>query len=273
MNIPMTAHFIGGCAIGDSPETGVIDPYHRLYGYPGLHVVDGSTLSANLGVNPSLSITAQAERAMSLWPNSGEVDNRPTLGSRIQADRSGQTDRPRGSGKCPGRATVSARCRSACPRAAPPSKRRASDRLDEPAVPELPVQSGRPVDSALDLWGAAGPATSSHDLRGPHDRHRQHAPRTDPAGVPAAVRWVPVRRRRHCRRTDRRGDRHRGRRGGGCGNRAERAVRRQLPRRDRRRQPDRQHRQARVRPRAAPGHARRTRTRWTSPCSTPSTCP
>ena len=80
MNIPMTAHFIGGCAIGDSPETGVIDPYHRLYGYPGLHVVDGSTLSANLGVNPSLSITAQAERAMSLWPNRGEIDLRPELG-------------------------------------------------------------------------------------------------------------------------------------------------------------------------------------------------
>ena len=80
MNIPMTAHFIGGCAIGDTPETGVVDPYHRLYGHPGLHVVDGSTLSANLGVNPSLSITAQAERAMSLWPNCGETDERPGLG-------------------------------------------------------------------------------------------------------------------------------------------------------------------------------------------------
>jgi cholesterol oxidase len=80
MNIPMTAHFIGGCAIGDSPATGVIDPYHRLYGHPGLHVVDGSTLSANLGVNPSLSITAQAERAMSMWPNCGENDVRPALG-------------------------------------------------------------------------------------------------------------------------------------------------------------------------------------------------
>ena len=79
MNIPMTAHFIGGCAIGDSAETGVIDPYHRLYGHPGLHVVDGSTLSANLGVNPSLSITAQAERAMSMWPNRGESDIRPDL--------------------------------------------------------------------------------------------------------------------------------------------------------------------------------------------------
>ena len=79
-NIPMTAHFIGGCPIGDSAESGVIDPYHRLYGYPGLHVVDGAALSANLGVNPSLSITAQAERAMSLWPNAGEADQRPALG-------------------------------------------------------------------------------------------------------------------------------------------------------------------------------------------------
>ena len=79
--IPMTAHFIGGCAIGDSPDTGVIDPYQRLYGHPGLHVTDGSALSANLGVNPSLSITAQAERAMALWPNKGEPDPRPALGA------------------------------------------------------------------------------------------------------------------------------------------------------------------------------------------------
>ena len=81
MNIPMTAHFIGGCVIGESAETGVVDPYHRLYGYPGLHVVDGSTLTANLGVNPALSITAHAERAMSMWPNQGEQDTRPPLGT------------------------------------------------------------------------------------------------------------------------------------------------------------------------------------------------
>ncbi|HTZ44960.1 MAG TPA: GMC family oxidoreductase [Jatrophihabitans sp.] len=79
-NIPMTAHFIGGCPIGDSAASGVIDPYHRLYGYPGLHVVDGSALSANLGVNPALSITAQAERAMALWPNRDADDARPALG-------------------------------------------------------------------------------------------------------------------------------------------------------------------------------------------------
>jgi cholesterol oxidase len=81
IDVPMTAHFIGGCAIGDGPESGVVDPYHRMYGYPGLHVVDGSAISANLGVNPSLTITAQAERAMAMWPNVGEADPRPPLGA------------------------------------------------------------------------------------------------------------------------------------------------------------------------------------------------
>ncbi|GAB2564039.1 GMC family oxidoreductase N-terminal domain-containing protein [Nocardia heshunensis] len=81
LNIPMTGHFIGGCVIGDSSATGVVDPYHRLYGHPGLHIIDGSTISANLGVNPSLTITAQAERAVSLWPNKGEPDPRPDLGA------------------------------------------------------------------------------------------------------------------------------------------------------------------------------------------------
>jgi cholesterol oxidase len=78
---PMTAHFLGGCAIGSSPETGVVDGYQRVYGHPGLHVVDGSAVSANLGVNPSLTITAQAERAMACWPNRGDVDPRPALGA------------------------------------------------------------------------------------------------------------------------------------------------------------------------------------------------
>ncbi|WP_182524469.1 GMC oxidoreductase [Nocardioides dongkuii] len=80
-NRPMTAHFLGGCAIGDSPETGVIDPFQRVYGHPGLHVADGSAVTANLGVNPSLTITAQAERAMAFWPNKGEPDRRPDLGA------------------------------------------------------------------------------------------------------------------------------------------------------------------------------------------------
>jgi cholesterol oxidase len=80
-NVPMTAHFLGGAVIGDSPETGVIDPYQRLYGHPGLHVMDGAAVSANLGVNPSMTITAQAERALSLWPNRSEPDQRPPLGA------------------------------------------------------------------------------------------------------------------------------------------------------------------------------------------------
>jgi cholesterol oxidase len=80
-NRPLTAHFIGGCAIGETPETGVVDPYQRVFGHPGLHVADGSAISANLGVNPSLTITAQAERAMALWPNKGEADPRPPLGA------------------------------------------------------------------------------------------------------------------------------------------------------------------------------------------------
>jgi cholesterol oxidase len=79
-NIPLTAHFLGGAAIGDSPEHGVIDPYQRVYNYPTLSVHDGASISANLGVNPSLSITAQAERAASLWPNKGQVDQRPAQG-------------------------------------------------------------------------------------------------------------------------------------------------------------------------------------------------
>lgn len=83
-NMPMTAHFLGGCAISDSPESGVVDPYHRVWNYPTMHIVDGSAISANLGVNPALSITAQAERAMSLWPNKGEADARPAQGEAYQ---------------------------------------------------------------------------------------------------------------------------------------------------------------------------------------------
>ncbi|MCP2293936.1 cholesterol oxidase [Nocardia amikacinitolerans] len=79
-DIPATAHYIGGCVIGESAETGVVDPYQRVFGHPGLHVADGSAVTANLGVNPSLTITAQAERAMAFWPNKGQPDPRPALG-------------------------------------------------------------------------------------------------------------------------------------------------------------------------------------------------
>lgn len=81
INAPFTAHFVGGCVIADSAKDGVIDPYHRVYNYPSMHIVDGASVTANLGVNPSLTITAQAERAFSMWPNKGEVDTRPTQNS------------------------------------------------------------------------------------------------------------------------------------------------------------------------------------------------
>ncbi|MBP2322554.1 cholesterol oxidase [Kibdelosporangium banguiense] len=80
-DIPLTAHFIGGCPISEDPSNGVIDPYHRVHNYPGLSVVDGAAISANLGVNPSLTITAQAERAFSFWPNKGDTDPRPAQGA------------------------------------------------------------------------------------------------------------------------------------------------------------------------------------------------
>ncbi|MGW4199403.1 GMC family oxidoreductase N-terminal domain-containing protein [Streptomyces sp. NPDC004726] len=77
---PLTAHFLGGCPIGATARSGVIDPYHRLFGHPGISVVDGAAVTANLGVNPSLTISAQAERATALWPNRGEPDRRPRQG-------------------------------------------------------------------------------------------------------------------------------------------------------------------------------------------------
>lgn len=83
-NIPLTAHFLGGAAIGADAEHGVIDPYQRVYNYPTLYVADGAAISANLGVNPSLSITAQAERAASLWPNKDQEDVRPAQGQPYQ---------------------------------------------------------------------------------------------------------------------------------------------------------------------------------------------
>ena len=94
VDIPMTAHFLGGCVIGDCPDSGVVDPYHRVYGHPGLHVVDGSAISANLGVNPALTITAQAERAMALWPNKGESDPRPALGAAYRPCRARAATEP-----------------------------------------------------------------------------------------------------------------------------------------------------------------------------------
>ena len=79
LNRPTTAHILGGAAIGADASTGVIDAYHRVFGHPDLHVVDGAAVGANLGVNPSLSITAMAERAIAMWPNNGDEDPRPPI--------------------------------------------------------------------------------------------------------------------------------------------------------------------------------------------------
>ena len=90
LDAPTTAHILGGCCIGADGGSGVIDPYHRVYGHAGLHVADGSAVSANLGVNPSLTITAMTERAMSMWPNKGDDDPRPPVGETVPARRAGR---------------------------------------------------------------------------------------------------------------------------------------------------------------------------------------
>jgi cholesterol oxidase len=71
LGTPTTAHILGGACVGT-----VVDRFHRVFGQPGLHVLDGSAVNANLGVNPSLTIAAQAERACSFWPNLGDADLR-----------------------------------------------------------------------------------------------------------------------------------------------------------------------------------------------------
>jgi cholesterol oxidase len=73
MNMSTTAHILGGCHMGSSHEEGVIDTSHQVFGYSGLYVADGAAVSANVGVNPALTITALAERAMSLIPDKKSV--------------------------------------------------------------------------------------------------------------------------------------------------------------------------------------------------------
>jgi cholesterol oxidase len=68
LGVPTTAHLLGGACMGANAEEGVVDARHRVHGYDGLYVVDGAAMSANPGVNPSLTITAMAERAMSFVP-------------------------------------------------------------------------------------------------------------------------------------------------------------------------------------------------------------
>jgi cholesterol oxidase len=77
-NIPMTAHILGGCPFGESDQQGVIDLNCQIHNYPGLYVVDGSIMPANPGVNPSLTITALAEYAMSrVSPKPGAAARAP----------------------------------------------------------------------------------------------------------------------------------------------------------------------------------------------------
>jgi cholesterol oxidase len=73
-DVPGTAHCIGGCVIAGSPERGVVDERHRVFGYRNMYICDGSVLAANLGVNPSLTITALTERAMSFIPQAAETN-------------------------------------------------------------------------------------------------------------------------------------------------------------------------------------------------------
>jgi cholesterol oxidase len=72
-DVPGTAHCIGGCVIADSSAHGVVDDHHRVFGYKNMFICDGSVVAANLGVNPSLTITALSERAMSFIPPALEV--------------------------------------------------------------------------------------------------------------------------------------------------------------------------------------------------------
>ena len=81
LNIPTTAHILGGAVIGDGPEHGVVDARNRVYGYENLMVCDGAAIPANPGVNPSLTITALAEHAMAQVPP--KVD--PSSNGRPQA--------------------------------------------------------------------------------------------------------------------------------------------------------------------------------------------
>lgn len=76
---PSTAHILGGCGIGQDETTGVVDDKHQVFNYPGMYVVDGSVIPANLGVNPSLTITAMSERAMSHIPAKADSADLPTL--------------------------------------------------------------------------------------------------------------------------------------------------------------------------------------------------
>ena len=85
LNIPTTAHILGGAVIGADPSRGVVDADCRAFGYRNLLVCDGAAVAANPGVNPSLTITARAERAMSRVPRKGGPDVEPRLPEAARA--------------------------------------------------------------------------------------------------------------------------------------------------------------------------------------------
>ncbi len=88
-NIPTTAHILGGAVIGADPEHGVIDAGNRVFGYENLMVCDGAAIPANPGVNPSLTITALAEHAMSRIDPKSPVDGLPRLPEAARPAASG----------------------------------------------------------------------------------------------------------------------------------------------------------------------------------------
>jgi cholesterol oxidase len=95
LNIPNTAHILGGCPIGADAERGVVDLNHQVFNYPGLYVADASVIPANLGVNPSLSITAMTERAMSKIPAKRESETAVPLVAPVGGTMRGENDRVR----------------------------------------------------------------------------------------------------------------------------------------------------------------------------------
>jgi cholesterol oxidase len=78
LNMATTAHLIGGCPMGLDADEGVVDPQCRVHNYPGLYVIDGTVLPANPGINPSLTIAALAEYAMSHIPPKGDPSQAPS---------------------------------------------------------------------------------------------------------------------------------------------------------------------------------------------------
>jgi cholesterol oxidase len=73
-DISSTAHILGGASIGKNINSGVINEKFEIFNYPGIYVIDGSVMPSNLGVNPSLTITALAEYAMSRFPKFSSSD-------------------------------------------------------------------------------------------------------------------------------------------------------------------------------------------------------